>query len=325
MFRKSPRSQVHFVVSSPRSGSTWLQRALNGHPQVVCSEHRLYGDFAEFWPNPEGTSSLRFTLDKIASLMAGYWPAGLYSESNEELGRELHGAMVDSVVQFALRTSGKRYLIDKVTPYLGTSELVLEGLTRDFPRSQVVQLVRDGRDVAVSASFLWLRRGTEGTDRHRFFVDREPGFELQRFFDDELLTTWTKSWSEPVAAFQKLRAGAPVIRYEQMKSDLTEVLARLLDACGIRSTHQQRLSCEAQSRFEVMSGGRAAGHDNPGAMIRKGVVGDWRNYFTRRDGEMFMDIAGAQLIEMGYAEDGRWVEELPEELSMSPLGENAGR
>ena len=45
------RARVHFVISAPRSGSTWLQRALNEHPQVFCTEHRLFGRFCEIWPN----------------------------------------------------------------------------------------------------------------------------------------------------------------------------------------------------------------------------------------------------------------------------------
>ena len=64
-----------------------------------------------------------------------------------------------------------------------------------------------------------------------------------------------------------------------------------------------------------MSGGRQKGEAEPTAHVRKGIVGDWRNYFTKRDGELFHEIAGKTLIEMGYEQDSTWIDSLPEKLA----------
>jgi hypothetical protein len=51
-------------------------------------------------------------------------------------------------------------------------------------------------------------------------------------------------------------------------------------------------------------------------VARKGVSGDWLNYFTRRDGEIFHEIAGEQLLQLGFEIDPKWYEQLPEKLDL---------
>jgi hypothetical protein len=55
-----------------------------------------------------------------------------------------------------------------------------------------------------------------------------------------------------------------------------------------------------------MSGGRRRGDDAPGAHVRKGVVGDWRQYFTHEDAVRFDEIAGERIVSCGYEMDARW-------------------
>ena len=59
-------TDFHFVVSAPRSGSTWLANALNQHPEIFATEHRLFGNFCQVWQNNDGTSSPRITFDSYA-------------------------------------------------------------------------------------------------------------------------------------------------------------------------------------------------------------------------------------------------------------------
>jgi hypothetical protein len=73
--------------------------------------------------------------------------------------------------------------------------------------------------------------------------------------------------------------------------------------------------CVESSTFEKMSG-RPPGQEEPTAKARKGIVGDWRNYFTLIDGELFDAFAGEQLKKMGYEPDGEWIKSLPAKLEM---------
>jgi hypothetical protein len=63
-----------------------------------------------------------------------------------------------------------------------------------------------------------------------------------------------------------------------------------------------------------MTGGRSQGENAAGEHVRKGVSGDWRNWFTRRDGELFEAIAGEDLRRWGYASSPDWWRSLPETL-----------
>jgi hypothetical protein len=54
--------------------------------------------------------------------------------------------------------------------------------------------------------------------------------------------------------------------------------------------------------------GRAPGHADPTQHIRKGVVGDWRNHFSREAAETFQQLFGAALVRLGYEADDRWIE-----------------
>ena len=68
-----PINQLHqsdFVISSPRSGSTWFSSLLNCHPEVGCVERRLFGDYADMVTAVgKETPRLRVTLDKYINSM----------------------------------------------------------------------------------------------------------------------------------------------------------------------------------------------------------------------------------------------------------------
>ena len=55
-----------------------------------------------------------------------------------------------------------------------------------------------------------------------------------------------------------------------------------------------------------MSGGRTAGQQDVGSGRRKGQAGDWKNYFTPRDRELFAATAQPALERFGYETDDGW-------------------
>ncbi len=308
---------LHFVVSAPRSGSTWLATALNHHPEIFATEHRLLGRFCEVWKNNDGSSAPRITFDSYARAFAMHYFYGFmgltYEGFVEEFQREFAGFLVD----FAQTRTGKTVVIDKVTPYPGTARLVIQQIKKLYPSAQIVQLVRDGRDVTTSGTFDWLLKDATGTDRHEFFVNRRPKMTLERFFDDSVIEKWALNWLESTTAFHGQTQIAR-LSYEAMKSNLAIELQQLFEVLGVAATPEIAQHCAEQTTFEKMAG-RSAGDVDHTAKARKGVVGDWRNYFTRADGELFHRLAGTALIELGYERDDQWFERLPMKLE---LGQN---
>lgn len=312
-----PRRRVAFVISAPRSGSTWLQKALNHHPSVYCTEHRFFGDYHDVVPTADGSEALRCTLDRYTALLHEYHAYRALGLKRTGFDNAMLGHLVNAMLDFDHAHSGKPVIVDKITPYRGTADLVMKRIRRFVPKAGLVQLVRDGRDVLASGVFDWIRRVKLEHPRHAVFVERQPGLVLERFFDDDDIVQWAEEWTGPIRAFAKHAPDAHRISYEAMKRDQAAVLAGLLPELSLTPDPAMISMCVEGATFKKMSGGRRAGEGVPVAKARKGVVGDWRNYFTRRDGALFHELAGAELIAMGYETDDAWVATLPESLDIT--------
>ncbi len=310
---------VHcFIIAAPRSGTTWISRILDAHPEIFCTERRLFGDYADFLID-EGSAAprLRCTLDKFtkASLLpqnfTDYDDAGLL------------GSYIDALVTEEMRVSGKRVLIDKVTPYVGTAGLVVRQIERFFPDAKIVHLTRDGRDVVTSGVFHWMSRIKAGEklsaaqeERRRCVLEKMPF--AGRFFTDSEIDEWTRTWSGPLEtmSFTQERFDTLHIRFESLLGDGATVLRDLLDFVGVGSDDETLRECLGAGAFERMSGGRKSGETVANAHVRKGIAGDWKNYFTKRDAKMFEEIAPGQLAGLGYEDDRDWADRLSRDVEL---------
>lgn len=303
--------ELHFIISAPRSGSTWLTTALNQHPEIFATEHRLFGDFCEVWKNNDGSTSPRITFDKYAQAFSVHYFFEAMGMKRGEFLDMFEKSFANFLVGFANRRTEKKFVIDKITPYPGTASMVVEKIRKLFPQSKIIQLIRDGRDVLTSGTYDWLLKDAEGTDRYRKHVDNEAGFELKRFFDDAVIEKWAGNWRETIDAFSGQKADAQV-RYESMKQDLAKEINRIVLAIGADPAGVEAASEKVS--FEQMTGRKEGDASQPTAKARKGVVGDWRGHFTKADGQLFDSICGSQLVNLDYESNRGWIDGLPAEL-----------
>lgn len=308
------KPELHFIISAPRSGSTWLTTALNGHPEIFATEQRLFGNFCEIWQNNDGTTAPRITFDKYAEAFGTHYFHQFMNRDYASFVEDFKQSFVKFLCHFGTGRTGKRMIVDKITPYPGTAQYVLSEIRRMFPEAKIIHLVRDGRDVLTSGTFDWLLKDAEGTDRYEFYFNPIPGMRLERFFDAKVIKKWAADWCETIDLFADTDPDAR-ITYEEMKDDMPAALTRLFESLGVDVAPEIGQKCAAASTFQKMSG-RPPGLEDPTAKARKGIVGDWKNYFTLADGELFDALAGEQLQSMGYESDGDWVKELPLKLGM---------
>lgn len=323
------RPQVHFIISAPRSGSTWLANALNQHPQILATENRLFGQFCELWKNRNGRVSPRITADKYFQGLSHH---SFWNELNFDSAAEMNDALLQEwtgfLTNFLAKRSGKSIIVDKVTPYLGTSALVASSIRKYFPKATIIQLIRDGRDVATSGVFDWLGRQPaealceQARKRDQFFLDPVRSATLNRFFDDESLETWARYWTDPLDALtiDSINKSGTIhssmtIRYEEMLTDQASSLRTLFDHLRADNSPGLAEACTKATSFEQATG-RSAGEAAPLSKSRRGVAGDWRNYFTRHDARLFCELAGQQMLATGYTIDDSWIESCPEQLSL---------
>ena len=308
------KPQLNFIISAPRSGSTWLTTALNGHPEIFGTEQRLFGDFCEIWQNNDGSTTPRITFDKYAKSFGQHY---FYKFMNRDYGGfvdDFKTSFVNFLLHFASARTGKKVIVDKITPYPGTAEIVVAEIERMFPEAKIIHLVRDGRDVLTSGTFDWLLKDAEGTDRHEFYFKPIPGMRLERFFDAKVIKKWTANWCETIDIFAD-KPPALRVKYEEMKDDMSEVLLKIFETLGVEASEAIAEKCAEDTTFQRMSG-RPPGQEDPTAKARKGIAGDWKNYFTLADGELFDALAGEQMAQMEYEPNSDWVKELDLKLKM---------
>lgn len=187
-------------------------------------------------------------------------------------------------------------------------------------------IVRDGRDVAVSLYHHQMKVVRDG--RHpraarrlsrRFEQLWGPSFDptdvegnLPRFIEAEwadpamMRMTWSSHIRDWVTTS---RPDVTVVRYERLLAEPQTALVDLMS--GIEKKPADPLKVDlaiARNDFELASG-RSRGAEDVTQELRKGIVGDWRNVFTREARTVFDQVAGADLERLGYELDSSWVDD----------------
>lgn len=207
---------------------------------------------------------------------------------------------------------------------------------------QVVILLRDPRDQVISNLF-HLRRDTtnawhttflELTDEQAILalIEGLPGGDgkpplrsVTEAFDISLswkrcqvLSTehrFAKSGAERAVSSHAM-VNIAFVRYEDLICDTQATFQHVLEHVGIQVSPRAKPLIHAisqRNRFERMSVGRRfwkaarqAGQQDPNSHFRKGIIGDWRNYFSPQHIERFKAVAGDLLIQLNYETDLAW-------------------
>jgi hypothetical protein len=181
-------------------------------------------------------------------------------------------------------------------------------------------LWRDGRDITVSWYYHCFFRSerthpsfVEENRRALPFADYEDiRANLPRFIEYQFTRQKHPgfNWACFVEAWHD-RPGVVYTSYEALRADPATELKRILaEIAQVECSEAEIAEVVARYSFERMAG-RKAGQEDIRSFLRKGLVGDWKNVFTREAREVFHAHAGAALIALGYARDARWVDEDP--------------
>lgn len=140
----------------------------------------------------------------------------------------------------------------------------LESALRSHPIKSLL-LVRDPRDQMVSTYWYWYHKDK--------VVDGSFADTFERLLRNSLgqhlniAVPWMDH-AEPL-----------LVRYEDLLSDPIASLTRILDFVG-HPVPEEIAEVVDENGFSRLSGGRKVGEERTDHHYRKGVAGDWRNYFT---------------------------------------------
>jgi hypothetical protein len=321
---------IFFVLGVGKSGTTWLQRMLDQHPEILCK--------GEGWFFGREIRPERFKVPNAIGQRVQ--PASLYNAlaedeylrlwlertawtRDEDVEKQLADLTREAVRLFLtkkLSTSGKSIVGDK-SPLL--SQGTVKEIGNIFPDAKVIHIIRDGRDRAVSwMHHIWNRERpieeggqltAEDQDKRDRYREDPEGFLAsgESIFTEDRILTASRVWASNVGSAHRdapavLGDNYTEVRYEDLLERPEQELERIFHFLGVGADKKVlRQSVSAES-FEKRSGGRKRGEEDSTSARRKGVAGDWKNAFTERDKAVFKEIAGDLLVELGYAKDRSW-------------------
>ena len=183
-------------------------------------------------------------------------------------------------------------------------------------------VLRDGRDVAVSMMFYALRR----IESHRYFAKRFPSLLTSQ--DDnftEIMPRFLVEWFEHPAGCRlswpkhvrqwAFQPNVHLVRYEDFNRDSLSAFRDIVSNLNIQHVDEELLTmCVDKFSFQRQTN-RKAGQEDASSNKRKGIVGDWRNYFSGEAAEIFEHYTKGLLVELGYESEKEWVKDLHHEAN----------
>lgn len=188
---------------------------------------------------------------------------------------------------------------------------------------RAIVVLRDPRDVVISLLFSLLY--SHGPDPATEFGRSQLA---ARVHDEELTDRMIEAFGAAPRMFLTWTdvddASALVVRFEELVADQFSAFRRIYDWLGWPVPADVLELVVTRLDFRNRSG-RDPGTLDPFSHYRKGIVGDWRGYFTRRHGEHWEGAYPGLLRNTGYESSDDWWRTLPERTaaSASPVAQAA--
>jgi len=278
-----------FVVGCPRSGTTLLQRMLDNHPRLAVANDThfiarcLEKHARESIPMVLRGEPLPLTAE-LAGAVRSYRRFSRLGVDDEQVQAAAQASSTYSEFVTALYSAfaarhGKPLGGEKTPDFVRRLPL-LHAL---FPQARSVHIIRDGRDVALSAMD-WANE------------KKGPGrMELWRTEPLAVAALW---WRRQVSAGRESggRLGAASyleLRYEELVADPETELCRITDFLGLPFS-------DRMPRFHDGKRKPGAGLSAKSAWLpaTQGLR-DWRSQMSERDTALFEALAGDLLDELG--------------------------
>lgn len=187
--------------------------------------------------------------------------------------------------------------------------------------TDVVLMHRDGRDVMVSYYFHrivgneYSEKSAHSEMRALLKIDDPLDIRtnLPRFIEANAKRQLHPgySWGD----FAEMWAGHPNVKatttYEELQANAARALKRCTEALG-KECSIERAQSIADSFSFAKQAKRQPGQEDTRSYLRKGVVGDWANQFTKEAGETFYHYFADVMAQLGYAENSQWLDGLPD-------------
>lgn len=275
---------VFFVSGAPKSGTTWLQRVLDAHPEVMCSGE---GHFVDRFIMPLAAVLREYNQQMV--LLAGrvYEGRAYYGQVQQADYDDICRNFIMS--RLTVRGPGPqvKWVGDKTPRYA----LRLKNLYELFPQGRFINIVRDPRDVMMSLQ------------GHRTRVERGPAPPPNMLDSETLIRHGVDDWIAnvtPVGAFAAAHPGQMHnLRYEDMINDPLGEARRAFAFLGVSTDPAVLEKVVSATSFEAQSG-RKPGEESAESFLRKGIAGDWVGRLDPWAQQLVEERCGDLMRQYGY-------------------------
>ena len=276
-----------FIVGCPRSGTTLLKRMVNAHPYIAIPHESHW--IPRWYEERRGLTPEGFVNPDLISSLLEYARFGRLGLSREDLEALIksgepvsYSTFVSGVFDLYGKAQGKPLVGDKTPGYARR----LRTLHTLWPQARFVHLIRDGRDVCLSA-INWSRKAN-------YFAERFPTWS------EDPVTTAALWWEWHVRLAREMGSSLGPdlyyeIRYESLITKPAEECESLCAFLGVPDRKGMLSFHEGRTRTDK---GRDAKH--AWLPVTAGLR-DWRVQMLAKDVERFEAVAGDLLDELDYA------------------------
>jgi len=272
-----------FVVGCPRSGTTLLQRMLDAHPDLTVANDTHF--ITQALPATVAATNPPLTAD-IVDAVRKYrrFPRLALTDPDVDSASGAATTFADFVSRLYDRRAeqaGKRWAGEKTPDYVRHIP-VLHTL---FPEARFVHIIRDGRDVALSA-VPWESRNGKGPARFELWADDPVG----------VCALW---WSNNVLTGRRdgvvLGDGQYLeVRYEDLVAEPADTLRVVTGFLGLPFAQKMVGFHEGKT---IQHPGLSA---KSAWLPATAGLRDWRSEMPDRDRSLFEALSNGLLAELGY-------------------------
>jgi hypothetical protein len=305
-----------WIWGSPRSGSTWLLRQLC-HPARLSARFPVGFAPPPAWRNPldavpvdeflvsrhiappsgapleVGDTYVPATLNNYVGAFPGY----VFSDSYEDVWKPEVRRLVLVRLNAVLERARREGILLDTSPAIVIKEVngshAADLVMSIFPRSRMLFLLRDGRDVLDSRIHAHAEGGWLAADEGPRFRSADERLRWVR----DAAREWACSMDATRRAYDHHEpALRRSVRYEDLLRDNADVLRPLLAWLGLDRDPERLAQIVTDTSFDAMPADRR-GDAEP---YRAATPGLWRENLTAVERDAVNVIMGARLDALGY-------------------------
>jgi hypothetical protein len=277
-----------WIFGSPRSGSSWLLRLLGSQADIAPINEPYLG--AHLVPIGGEVEAGEYYEHGDRAGDAGYFFARDYMPALRPLLHELVLRGFDNQLKQVGHDPIPRWVVLKEPNGSHAADTIVSLL----PRSRMLFLLRDGRDVVDSLVDAMLGSESWWAERKRS-LGRPP--QQRQSFVAQNSMLWISRTMASQRAYESLAEPQRLlVRYEELLTDTPTQLRRIFDWLDLDLSDRILAALVKKHAFESAPRDRRG----PGKPMRAATPGLWRENLTEDEQRIMNEIMGAKLAELGY-------------------------